>query len=190
MRDYAFPIQGFGRVPAPKDRAFAPVGVGLSVEPPGGVQLVSSPTPIPCKAGYSWVNAYPPDPSSPHVPELTNALVKYIRGWAGMYPSKAASDGSFYFRMVSSGMPLMYSPGFGNVNVCMKREFSSASGGLPTPGGVVDLGPTPPMTFSPALTNLNALNMNASTAAPTSYTWLWVLLGLGAAGVAGYYLLD
>jgi hypothetical protein len=182
-KDYAFPIQGFGRVPAPSDRAFSarlrPRGLGLT--PPNW-----SAKPISCPAGYSWVNAYPPSPSSPKVPELTGALVKWIRNWASLYPSRAAADGNFYFKL-SSGLPIMFSPGFGSVSVCASKSSVAAhqSGGS---APIVVAGA--PMTFNPALVTLTSQGAMPVTAAPTSYTWLWVLLGLGAAGAAGYYLID
>jgi hypothetical protein len=207
--DYAFPIQGLGRVPsdAPgsaSDRAFAwtppapskPTGVGLSAMPPGGVMLFSSATPISCPAGYSWVSAYPPSPSSPNVPQLTGALVKWMRSWAVLYPSKAASDGNFYFHMgTKTGLPLMYTPGFGNVSVCA-NESSIAAHQAGGSAPIVVSGAPPiavlnnPAAMAAILATHGVGPAPAGQVQPTSYTWLWVLLGLGAVGVAGYYLID
>lgn len=189
MRDYAFPVQGLGRVPVSSDRAF-PTGVGLSVQPPGGTKLFSSTKPIPCPSGFSWVNAYPPDPSSPIVYGLTKPLVEWIRSWAAKYPSSAAPDGAFYFHLgTPTGMPLMFSPGFGNVSVCAKRQVSSTSGSL-RPTIVAGAPPSAVLTNPAALASILATRGAPTQVQPTSYTWLYVLLGLGAAGVAGYYLLD
>jgi hypothetical protein len=197
--DYAFPIQGLGRVPASSDRAFAtwtpaarrePTGVGLSVKPP--TPLFASAKPIPCPAGYTWVNAYPPSPTSPKVPQLTASLLHWISGWATLYPSRAAADGLFYFHLgTPDGMALQYNPGFNGLSVCVnKSSFAAHLAGGTAP--IVVSGGPPSMLLNPAALNALIATHGAVPvpAQPTSYTWLWVLLGLGAVGVAGYYLLD
>jgi len=107
-----------------------------------------------------------------------------------MYPSRVASDGLFYFHLgTPTGMALQYNPGFNSLSVCVNTSSFTAhlTGGT---APIVVAGA--PMTFSPALTTLAPFvrMTTAPAAVPTSYTWLWVLFGLGAAGVAGYYLLD
>jgi hypothetical protein len=110
-----------------------------------------------------------------------------------MYPQHAASDGYFYFHLgTPTGLPLLFSQGFGSVSVCAKTSSVTAhltGGSAP----IIVAGAPPPIILNPAvLSTIIATHGIAPTppAAPTSYTWLWVLLGLGAVGVAGYYLID
>lgn len=186
MRDYAFP-QGFGLVSAVSRE---PTGVGLSVPL---TPLFPSAKPIQCPTGYTWVPAYPSSLTSPKVPQLTPALLKWINTWSAANPSQAAPDGSFYFHLGSrSGMALLYSPGFNSLSVCVKNSSFAAhltGGHAPL---IIAGAPAPTLLDNPAALAavLASRGMAPAPVQPASYTWLWVLLGLGAAGVAGYYLLD